>query len=156
MELSCNETFDLISSSRYGVPDSSLTASSEYGGYPARASRLNSTTCWAANYNSPQPHWIYVDLGQDRVVNAVRTSSNRAGGYYVQRFTVSTSRDGVNWSTIQENEEDVLFEGNDSPYAIVINQLPAPIKTRYVRLNVVEWIGNRPGLLWAVDGCPVA
>ena len=50
-----------------------------------------------------------------------------------------------------------MFEGNtdEDPHAIVSNQLPEPIKTRFVRLNVLEWNGERPGLRWAVDGCPL-
>ena len=158
VELSCGETFDLISSSEYSVPDSSLTASSQsrnWGG--ASSSRLNSTTCWAGDRDQP-PHWIKVDFGQDRIVKAIQTTRDGdRSGYWVKRYTISTSQDDVNWNTIQENGEDVVFDGNtdDDPYAIVTNELPAPIQTRFVRLNVVEWYGYDPGLRWAVVGCPV-
>ena len=92
------------------------------------------------------------------IVNAIRTTDNGGGSHYwVKRYTISTSLDGVNWSNIQENGEDDVFNGNtnDDPNAIVTNQLPAPIKTRFVRLNPVDWYSLYPGLRWAVVGCPV-
>ena len=77
--------------------------------------------------------------------------------FFVKRYTISTSQDGINWSNIQANGDDVVFDGNtnDDPDAIVTNELPVPRKTRCVRLTVVEWHGFNPGLRWGVVGCPV-
>ena len=155
---SCNATFDLISSSEHGVPDSAFTASSE-SSYDRRASssRIDAAYSWIADPGHP-PHWIKVDLGQDRVVKGIRTTSNTDGGLvFTRQYTISASRDDVNWTTIQENADNVVFEGNsdENRYAIVTNLLPAPITTRFVRLNVVTWNNYLPGLRWAVDGCPV-
>ena len=57
--LSCNETYDLLSHPIFGVPDSSLRASSNWFSYDAKSSRLNSRTCWVGVERSP-PHWIQV------------------------------------------------------------------------------------------------
>ena len=157
VELACNETFDLISSPRFGVPDSSLTASSEYySKRRASSSRLNSTTCWAGDSDQP-PHWIKVDLGQDRIVKSIQTRGDASWGYHVRRYFISTARDDVNWSNIHANGEDVVFDGNtdEDPDDIVTSELPATIKTRFVRLHPVEWNSHQPGLRWAVVGCPV-
>ena len=124
----------------------------------AGSSRLNSTSCWAGDGYQP-PHWIKVDFGQDRIVKAIQTTDDReaSGLFFVKRYTISTSQDDINWSNIQENGNSVVFDGNtdEDPDAVVTNQLPAPMQTRFVRLNVVEWYGHNPGLRWAVVGCPV-
>ena len=63
----------------------------------------------------------------------------------------------MNWSKIQENgRKEIVFDGNtdDTHNAFVTNNLSIPINPRFVRLNVVEWNGNRPGLRWAIDRCP--
>ena len=149
--LICNETFDLISSPRYAVPDSSFTASSKWDS----SNRLDSSDCWMGD-RDVQATWIKVDLCQPRIVTAIRTKGCY-GTYYVMRFTLSTSLDDINWSTIKANNEDVVFEGHTdyTRYKVVANNLPAPIKTRFVRLNVIRSSAYIPGLKWAIDGCPV-
>ena len=99
-----------------------------------------------------------MDFGQDRIVKSIQTTSGGVGfRFYVKRYKISTSQDDVNWSNIQDNGNDVVFDGNtdDDPNAIVTNLLPVPMKTRFVRMNMVEWFLGDPGLRWAVVGCPV-
>ena len=152
--VSCSDNYDLISDSRYGVPNTSLTASSEYSTtFSANSSRFSAGHIgWAAKLNQ-RPDWIQVDFLHVVNIVAVHTQANTAREF-TRQFTISTSLDGVNWNTIQENGEDVVFEGNTDSTNIVTNPLPDPIKTRFIRLNVVEY-HLFPALRWAIDGCPV-
>ena len=55
----------------------------------------------------------------------IRTTSSSDGGYvFTRQFTISTSRDDINWSTIHKNGEDVVFDGNiiDDRFAIYCYQ----------------------------------
>ena len=144
--LSCSQTRDLVSLS-------TLTASTEWStSFGADASGLNSAYGWAAR-SGQLTNWIQAEFDQEHIVTSIRTKGDK-DREYTRQFTISTSRDGINWSTIQDKGVDLVFEGNSDYTTIVTNDLPAPIKTRFIRLNVVTF-HSLPALRWAIDGCPV-
>ena len=150
-EPSCATMFDLLSSPEYGIPDSAFTASSEWTTYLANASRLTTNDTWAPAITVGA--WIRADLGETRLVMAIRTGGRAA--VYITQYEIATSMNGVDWADVVDNEgSTVVFEGNNDGSTIVSNLLPTPIETRHVQLTIVsfEWY---PELRWAVDGCPV-
>ena len=152
-------TYDLISEPEYGIPDSAMTASSGYNeNFSAHGSRFDSTHAWAPLEDSDE-NWISADLGENRVVIAIRTRGyvNTFYDYlgYITQFKVSTSVNGAAWSdVVDEPGSTIVFQGNSDAETAVTNQMPALIVTRHAELTVlafVEW----PTMRWAFDGCPV-
>ena len=143
--------FDLLSSPEYGIPDSAFSASSIWSNYVPFKSRLTSPYTWA-------PHdrvnaWIRANLGENRLVMAIRTSGRST--VYITQYEIATSTNGVDWSDVIDNDGSmVVFEGNTDGSTIVSNTMPAPILTRNVQLTIDSYVGY-PELRWAVDGCPV-
>ena len=155
-EPSCEVTYDLISDPDYGIPDSALTASSEYMEHlSAHGSRLDSEFAWEPEVNS-DGEWISADLGENRIVMAIRTRGHVYVGHnYITQFTISISANGINWSdVVDESGSTVAFQGNTDAETIVTNPMPMPIVTRHVKLTVLDYVGWI-SLRWAIDGCPV-
>jgi hypothetical protein len=72
------------------------SSSTENGGTPAsNAFDGNNGTRWASAFSDPQ--WIRVDLGATATINRVVL---RWEGAYARAFTIQTSADGTNWTTI--------------------------------------------------------
>ena len=152
----CFETVDLISSVEYGTPDSALTSSSEYENngivYAAKRSRINTrSNPWCAHDRPRQ--WLQAGFSENRNVFGIQTRNwleNR-----VEQYLISISNDGNAWQTIKaENGDDFVFVGNSAPDNIVINMLPEPVVTRFVRLTVLVY-NNLPSVRWAIIGCPL-
>ena len=136
-EPSCDATFDLISGPEYGIPDEALTASSEddYVYYVAQESRITSQSGWSPWVT--EGAWIRADLGENRIVVAIRTRGDTV--YFVTQFEISISTDGFEWSDVVDDFGlTIVFEGNTDGSTIVTNQMPTPIETRFVQLNVQE------------------
>ena len=66
----CATTYDLISSPEFGIPGEALTASSAYVLFFAHMSRITSDWGWSPSTNAGA--WIRADLGENRIVVAIR------------------------------------------------------------------------------------
>ena len=148
--MSCATTYDLISSSEYGIQDSALSASSMYGQYFVQECRLDSPYGWSPNGGVYE--WIRADLGETRIMVAIRTRGCYFG--YIRQFKISVSINGEEWSdVVNDSGSEILFEGN--PDSTTMNNLmPNPIETRHVQLTIMN-CSIPTCLRWAIDGCPM-
>ncbi|NEB80403.1 hypothetical protein G3I40_35115 [Streptomyces sp. SID14478] len=103
------------------------TASSEqttdYGGCPCTAAKAvdgKNDTRWASDWSDPQ--WVQVDLGSRQSFKHVQLNWETS---YAKAYTVQTSDDGQNWTTVHE-----VTDGNGG-----IDDFDASGTGRYVRVN---------------------
>ena len=63
------------------------------------------------------------------------------------------SDNGVTWNPVtNRTSHDVIFIGNNDNESKVLNELPSPINTIYLRLQPVTWL-THISLRWDVVGC---
>ena len=148
--------YDLISSPEYGIPDSSLSASSVYGNSAASKSRLNIYGLWFPSIDDDQKR-INVDFGENRLVLAIRTRTANNPIYNIKSFMIYTGIDGsAALNPVRDNTDAiVVFEIDENATVIVNHPLPIPVIARYVALEIILFDVERPGIRWAVDGCAV-
>ena len=88
------------------ISDAQISASSHYtkdGDYSAKKARLNYKGCWAAAKNNIH-QWLQVDLGGYTKVTRVATqgSGYRCSKWWVTKFKIQYSSDGVIWQVYKE------------------------------------------------------
>ena len=88
------------------ISDAQISASSNYTkdrDYSAKKARLNYKGCWAAAKNDRR-HWLQVDLGGYTKVTRVATqgSGYRGSKWWVTKFKIRYSSDGVIWEFYKE------------------------------------------------------
>lgn len=85
------------------VPDAAFSASSSYNAQyaPARA-RLNLHGAWGAKTNDGK-QWLQIDFGELVRVTKVATQGRQNSNYWVTKFTLSYSMDGIHWGEYKEN-----------------------------------------------------
>ena len=67
---------------------------------------------WSAATNSFN-EYVIVDLGSDHVIASVATQGrNSAANQWVTSYWVEYSSDGVDYTRIEEDGEDLIFIGN--------------------------------------------
>ncbi|OLT50896.1 discoidin domain-containing protein [Cellulosimicrobium sp. CUA-896] len=120
------------------------TASSEdaaNGRTAARVTDGNPSTRWAVavGERSRPDSWIQVDLGEETTVDAVRVAWEASAG---ARYLVQTSTDGQTWTTATSYGRagaDVNVARLDTVDLVPPDaQVPAPVTTRYVRMQGVR------------------
>ena len=124
-------------------------------GIPERSRKL--VEGWGWGPDSTVGEWISADLGGPHIVIAIRTSGRYYlfNMYYIVRYKISASIDGVEWSDVVDDTGSALeFLGNTDGSTIVRNEMPTPIETRYVKLTIIS-SSTWPELSWAIDGCPI-
>eukprot|EP00057_Strongylocentrotus_purpuratus_P014994 XP_011669468.1 PREDICTED: uncharacterized protein LOC105440709 [Strongylocentrotus purpuratus] len=137
---------------RYIIPDSSLTASSEYNAdHGANRGRLNLARdgnlkgSWSARANDAN-QWIQVDLADIYRITSVATQGRPEASQWVTSYKLACSTDGKTFHTVQDISTnpayDKVFTGNVDRNTIVTNILPVPQICRYVRLMPVKWFGH--------------
>ncbi|XP_030834099.1 uncharacterized protein LOC592324 [Strongylocentrotus purpuratus] len=136
----------------YVIPDSSLTASSEYNtGYGAERGRLNLARvgslsgAWSALTNNAN-QWIQVDLADIYRIISVATQGRQGYSQWVTSYKVACSTNDTTIHTVQDiftnPGADKIFTGNVDRNTIVTNTLPVPQSCRYVRLMPVSWFDH--------------
>ncbi|XP_030844550.1 uncharacterized protein LOC579853 isoform X8 [Strongylocentrotus purpuratus] len=137
---------------RYIIPDSSMTASSEYSAdHAANRGRLNLARDgnlkggWSARANDAN-QWIQVDLADIYRITSVATQGRQESSQWVTSYELACSTDGTTFHTVQDISTnpayDKVFTGNVDRNTIVTNILPVPQICRYVRLMPVKWFGH--------------
>ncbi|MFC8921037.1 discoidin domain-containing protein [Cellulosimicrobium sp. NPDC057127] len=120
------------------------TASSEdaaNGRTAARVTDGNPSTRWAVavGERTRPDSWIQVDLGEETTVDAVRVAWEASAG---ARYLVQTSTDGQTWTTATSYGRagaDVNVARLDTVDLVPPGaQAPAPVTTRYVRMQGVR------------------
>ncbi|XP_030849105.1 fibropellin-1 isoform X5 [Strongylocentrotus purpuratus] len=120
----------------YAIPDSSMTASTEYSAnHGARSAR-------SSNANQ----WIQMDLLDRYKIISVATQGRQDSDQWVQSYKLACSTDGTTFHTVQgistNPGADRIFTGNSDRNTIVTNTLPVPQFCRYIRLMPVSWYGQ--------------
>ena len=110
---------------------------------------MTSQLFWRA-LRSPLGAWIIADLGQERIIKAIRTGTYDNRG--VRRYNISISSDGEVFNPIRAPEGGYSFVGNVEAPSIVVNPLPFAMVTRYVRLTVEDVLREHK-MRWGIDGC---
>lgn len=91
----------------------------------------------------PLPHWIVVDLKEEKEINQVRLGWRKYGNnYYIntRKTEILVSTDGINYTStggtiIRENTEGAVSSPKYTPY----NDCAfSTVKARYVKLNMTE------------------
>jgi hypothetical protein len=139
------------------------------------------TARWASTSSVGPPHWIYVDLGQERLIRRVAVDWETAGG---RDFTLRVRRDAQgasgnpdDWTTVAAvtgynqtvqgidgtdvlcdfTQSQILMPGNTSASATtLVNQ--SVVAARYLMLHVTAVVGTFVHVsVWEiqVDGVPI-
>eukprot|EP00057_Strongylocentrotus_purpuratus_P020571 XP_011675045.1 PREDICTED: uncharacterized protein LOC756501 isoform X1 [Strongylocentrotus purpuratus] len=130
------------------IPDSSLTAFSEYNAnHGPRRARLNMakvgalTGGWSAKINDLN-QWIQVDLLATYSIVRVATQGREDYSQWVTSFKIACSMDSVTFDTVKDptnTDNDNIFPGNSDRNTVVYNRFPVPMSCRYVRLLPYTW-----------------
>ncbi|KXJ04232.1 Neuropilin-1 [Exaiptasia diaphana] len=125
------------------IPDSNITASSNYGsGYAPAKARLNfvqdgAAAAWASASKSVG-EWIQVDLGKLTNVTGIATQGNYENEW-VTSYSLKYSVDGTAFTDYESGKK---LTGNTDINTVVKNDLLPSIYTRYIRLRVESWKGH--------------
>ena len=89
------------------IHDSQITSSSAYDGEEAYRSRPQSVG-WRPSVYADS--WLQINLLRQTIVTGVVTLGQYSSNYYVTRYKVTTSLDGVNWKNVtdEKGEFEVL------------------------------------------------
>jgi hypothetical protein len=101
-----------------------VTASSTEGGKPEEITDGSTNSRWASKSNDAE--WIYVDLGQEHLVNRVELNWEYA---YAKEYKIQVSTDAKNWTdaiTVKEGQQGIQSHSFDE------------ITARYVRMLGVK------------------
>ena len=72
---------------------------------------------------------------------------------YVTSYKIMISSDGTNWDTVSDGGgEDIVFKSDTNGIAIVVNDMPPGLRSRYVRLHPLSW-RYAIRLSWGILGC---
>ncbi|XP_044162876.1 EGF-like repeat and discoidin I-like domain-containing protein 3 [Acropora millepora] len=121
------------------IQDSQLTAQSYYeslsiGGSKSvdtepKCARLNKNNCaWCAPRGNGQ--YLQVDLRRGVNITGIATQGFEAlSNYYVKRYRVSHSRNGLTWSIFHQ-----VMKGNRDGRSVVRHNFIPPVYARYIRV----------------------
>ncbi|KAL3886785.1 hypothetical protein ACJMK2_026757 [Sinanodonta woodiana] len=159
-----------------GIPDSSLTASSQWNSHlpfdhngPERA-RLFSLAIDFGNGTYYRGAWSAGVIDKNQYVQAEFRSPCLIRGIVTQgrhvnpntlcchqrvtQYNVLYSNDGNNWETIKDDQgKDKTFKGNLDQDSLVTQMLACPIIAKFIRINPVDWV-THIALRFDVIGCP--
>ncbi|XP_015750272.1 PREDICTED: uncharacterized protein LOC107326864 [Acropora digitifera] len=127
------------------IPDSRITASSEFNQYhAARLARLGQVKrgsyigAWCARHNNYY-QWLKVDFGRLRKVTQIVTQGRFDYGQWVTSFYLTSSMDNVHWSMYRFKSANKLFQANRDQHSLVQNAITPPIYARFVKLIPRGW-----------------
>eukprot|EP00057_Strongylocentrotus_purpuratus_P003156 XP_003726048.2 PREDICTED: retinoschisin [Strongylocentrotus purpuratus] len=130
------------------IPDSSLTASSEYdANHGSRRGRLNIAQVgalfggWSAKTKDLN-QWIQVDLLDTYSIVGVATQGRQDQFQWVSTFKIACSMNSITFDTVKDpvnTDNDNIFAGNSDRNTVVYNRFPVPMSCRYVRLLPYTW-----------------
>ncbi|XP_030847153.1 lactadherin-like [Strongylocentrotus purpuratus] len=130
------------------IPDSSLTASSEYNAnHGTRRGRLNIAKVgalfggWTSKTNDLN-QWFQVDLLDTYIIVGVATQGRKDQFQWVSSFKIACSMNSITFDTVKgpnNTDNDNIFAGNSDKNTVVYNRFPVPMLCRYVRLLPYTW-----------------
>ncbi|XP_073234766.1 lipoxygenase homology domain-containing protein 1-like isoform X3 [Porites lutea] len=119
------------------IPDENITASSSASAAPPHLGRLNGPASWCTG--KADGCYLQVDLGSLHLLCAVATQGNPGGNRdYVKRYKLLYSTDSSNWTTYEENGNNIIA-GNKDNASVQRKDLEQELIIRYVRFCPVDW-----------------
>ena len=105
---------------------------------------INSSSAWRANINDINQS-IILDLGSERIITGVKIQGRKDADEWIKTFKVSHSTDNNNFTIIQDNGVDKIYEipivTQDRNTINEIN-FSSEISLRYVKINPLTWNNN--------------
>ncbi|XP_066273813.1 EGF-like repeat and discoidin I-like domain-containing protein 3 [Branchiostoma lanceolatum] len=147
-EPTCTFCQDPLGVESRDIPDSAITASSEYEGTDIRRSyhgRLNTPdgrTAWCSG-SRVAGEWLQVDLGGATIVYGVITQGRPTFDQWVTSYKLQFSWDESSWTTYKDSDgSDKVLAGNTDATTAVTQLVDPQVTTRYVRFVVQTWQGH--------------
>lgn len=123
------------------IKNNKLTANSPYF-YPPKWARLYSRIgagSWKPR-NTTAGEWIQVKLNRVETVFAIATQGSHKFKEWTTFYSVSYALDDKDFKNVQDQSgATMVFEGNTDRNTVVLNNLPAPVTARYVRILPVNY-----------------
>ncbi|XP_053554632.1 neuropilin-2 isoform X2 [Bombina bombina] len=142
------------------ISNAQISSSSTYtdGRWTAQQGRLNSEyNGWTPNVDNNK-EYLQIDLRFLTLLTAVATqgaiSSETRVGYYVKSYKLEVSTNGEDWMMFRHGKNHKIFPGNNDPTEVVLNKIPQPVLTRFVRFRPQTW---HTGIAMRVElyGCQI-
>ncbi|KFM64508.1 Hemocytin, partial [Stegodyphus mimosarum] len=120
--------------------DSQLSATSSYSSrFTPDFARMGSDSVWAAA-NLKDRQYLQVDFLDEQNVTGIITKGREDIPQWVTAYTVSYSNDGIVWNPIKGDDGTKKeFSANYDPFALVTNNFPTMIRTRFLRIEPTKW-----------------
>ncbi|MBN3286785.1 NRP2 protein, partial [Polyodon spathula] len=151
----CSSAFGMESGK---ITDEQISASSSFydGRWSPRQGRLNNhDNGWTPGEDSNK-EYIQVDLLFLKVLTGIATqgaiSKETNKSYHITTFKLEVSTNGEDWMMYRHGKNHKLFHGNTDPAEVVLNRIPQPVLTRYVRIRPQAW-QNGIALRFELYGC---
>ncbi|XP_069755856.1 inactive carboxypeptidase-like protein X2 isoform X3 [Narcine bancroftii] len=95
---------------------------------------------WCAGRND-YSQWFEVDARRLTKFTGVITQGRNSlwSSDWVTSYSVLLSNDSYSWVTVKNGSDDMIFEANQEKEIPVLNEFPAPIVARYIRINPRSW-----------------
>ncbi|KFU84934.1 Neuropilin-2, partial [Chaetura pelagica] len=142
------------------ISNMQISASSTYsdGRWTPQQSRLNSDdNGWTPNVDSNK-EYLQVDLQFLTVLTAIATqgaiSRETQNGYYVRTYKLEVSTNGEDWMIYRHGKNHKTFQANEDSTEVVLNKIPSPVLTRFVRIRPQSW-HNGIALRLELYGCRI-
>ncbi|XP_073489468.1 neuropilin-2 isoform X1 [Aquarana catesbeiana] len=142
------------------ISNEQITASSTYtdGRWTAQQGRLNSDdNGWTPNMDTNR-EYLQIDLRSLTLLTAVATqgavSKETQNAYYVKSYKLEVSTNGEDWMMFRHGKNHKIFPGNNDATEVVLNKIPQPVLTRFVRFRPQTW---QSGIAMRVElyGCQI-
>ncbi|KAK1165586.1 neuropilin-2-like isoform X1 [Acipenser oxyrinchus oxyrinchus] len=151
----CSSAFGMESGK---ITDEQISASSSFydGRWSPRQGRLNNHDNGWTPAEDSNKEYIQVDLLFLKVLTGIATqgaiSKETNKSYHITTFKLEVSTNGEDWMMYRHGKNHKVFHGNTDPAEVVLNRIPQPVLTRYVRIRPQAW-QNGIALRFELYGC---
>ncbi|MGH0121957.1 UNVERIFIED_CONTAM: hypothetical protein FKN15_077438 [Acipenser sinensis] len=151
----CSSAFGMESGK---ITDEQISASSSFydGRWSPRQGRLNNHDNGWTPAEDSNKEYIQVDLLFLKVLTGIATqgaiSKETNKSYHITTFKLEVSTNGEDWMMYRHGKNHKVFHGNTDPAEVVLNRIPQPVLTRYVRIRPQAW-KNGIALRFELYGC---
>uniref|UniRef100_A0A3Q2C895 Neuropilin 2b n=1 Tax=Cyprinodon variegatus TaxID=28743 RepID=A0A3Q2C895_CYPVA len=142
------------------ITDEQIMASSSFqdGNWLPRQARLNFKENGWTPAEDNNREYIQVDLHTLKVLTGIATqgaiSKETKNVYYVTTFKLEVSTNGEDWMVYRHGKNHKVFHANTDPTEVVLNRIPQPVLTRFVRIRPQSW-KNGISLRFELYGCQI-
>ncbi|XP_078269697.1 carboxypeptidase X (M14 family), member 2 [Rhinoraja longicauda] len=112
---------------------------------------------WCAGRND-YSQWFEVDARRLTKFTGVITQGRNSlwTSDWVTSYSVLLSNDSYSWVTVKNGSDDMIFAANKEKEIPVLNEFPAPIVARYIRINPRSWLKDGDVCMRVeILGCPM-